>query len=163
MVFNLRFCGDPRMKEQIKARSVLECRNRKTRPLSSFPPPCCNFQWISGPPEQCTCLPSYPIGRRYFLYSFLYPVYVPHPISKWPARPHPTPCTLGIKVEEGPLFTVGSPLSCPAVIKASPTLIKLVSVSFCLTSGSSFPTCSRTTTVSLMTNDEHFFTCLSTS
>ena len=34
-----------------------------------------------------TCLPSYPIGRRYLPYSSLHPVYVPHPISKWPTRP----------------------------------------------------------------------------
>ena len=34
-----------------------------------------------------TSLPSYPIGRRYLAYSFPEPVYVPHPISKWPARP----------------------------------------------------------------------------
>ena len=33
---------DPKTKEQIKPRRVLECRNRKTRPLSSFPPPCDN-------------------------------------------------------------------------------------------------------------------------
>jgi len=36
-------CGDPRMKEQTKPRRVLECRNRKTRPLSSFLSPCCNY------------------------------------------------------------------------------------------------------------------------
>ena len=29
--------GDPRTNEQIKPRSVLECKNRKTRPLWSFP------------------------------------------------------------------------------------------------------------------------------
>ena len=33
------------------------------------------------------CLPSYPKGRRYLPYSSPPPVYVPHPISKWPARP----------------------------------------------------------------------------
>ena len=33
------------------------------------------------------CLPSYPIGRRYLPYSSPYPVYMPHPISKWPTRP----------------------------------------------------------------------------
>ena len=36
------------------------------------------------------CLPSYPTGRRYLPYSPLHPcnpVYMPHPISKWPARP----------------------------------------------------------------------------
>ena len=33
------------------------------------------------------CLPYYPIGRRYLPYSSPYPVYVPHSISKWHARP----------------------------------------------------------------------------
>ena len=36
-------CGDPRTKEQIKSRRVLECPNGKTRPLLSLPPPCCNY------------------------------------------------------------------------------------------------------------------------
>ena len=37
--------------------------------------------------------------------------------------PDPTPRTLGIKVDEGPLFNIGSPLSWPAVLTASPTLV----------------------------------------
>jgi len=36
-------CGDPRTKKQVKPRRVLECRNGKTRPLSYFPPLCCNY------------------------------------------------------------------------------------------------------------------------
>ena len=31
-------CGNPRTKEQIKPRKVLECRNRRTRHLLTFPP-----------------------------------------------------------------------------------------------------------------------------
>ena len=34
-----------------------------------------------------TCLPSYPIGRRYLPYSSFHPGYLPHPINKWSARP----------------------------------------------------------------------------
>jgi len=34
-----------------------------------------------------TYLPSDRIGRRYSAYSLPQPVYMPHPISKWPARP----------------------------------------------------------------------------
>ena len=37
------YCGDPRKKEQIKPRRVLECRKGKTKPLSSFPPPYSNY------------------------------------------------------------------------------------------------------------------------
>ena len=42
-VFSLPECDDPRMKEEIKPRRVLECRKRKMRPLSSFPLPCCSY------------------------------------------------------------------------------------------------------------------------
>ena len=52
-------CDNPRTKEQIEPRRVLEGGNGKTRPFSSFPPPRCNYWWNS-----VTCLPSYPIGRR---------------------------------------------------------------------------------------------------
>ena len=33
------------------------------------------------------CLLFYPIGRRYLPYSSPNPVYVPHSINKWPAKP----------------------------------------------------------------------------
>ena len=38
-------------------------------------------------PSSITCLPSYPIGRRYLPYASPHPGYLPHPISKWPAKP----------------------------------------------------------------------------
>ena len=38
------------------------------------------------------------------------------------------------------MLNVGSPLSCPAVLTASPTLINFISLSFFLMSGNSFPT-----------------------
>ena len=57
-------CGDPGTKEQIKPRRVLECRDAKTRPLLSFPPPCCNYSWNS-----ITCLPSYPRRRTCLIQS----------------------------------------------------------------------------------------------
>ena len=40
-------------------RSILQ-EQKKTDPYPC-PPPCCNYSRISGPPEQYTCLPSYPI------------------------------------------------------------------------------------------------------
>ena len=51
------------MKEQIKPRRVLECRNRKTRPLLTFPPipndvTINEFQVFL---ISITCLPSFPI------------------------------------------------------------------------------------------------------
>ena len=67
--------GDPRTKEQIKPRRVLECRNGKTRPLSSFPPPCCKYFftfyiWISGPPEQYNLSPLLPHREKVFALLF---------------------------------------------------------------------------------------------
>ena len=44
-----------------------------------------------------TCLSSYPIWRRYLSYSSLHPVYVLHPISKWPIRPLSHSSCLGYK------------------------------------------------------------------
>ena len=41
-------------------------------------------------------------------------------------------------------FKVGSPLSWPTVLAASPALINFISLSFCLVSGNSFPTHDRT-------------------
>ena len=41
---------------------------------------------------------------------------------------------------------VGSHLGWPAVLTVSPILINFISLSFCLISGNSFPTCARTTT-----------------
>ena len=81
------FCSDPRTKEQTKPRGVLECRNGKNRPfhLSLHHVVIINgFQVLLS---SITCLRSYPIGRRYLSYSSPHPIYVPHPISKWPARP----------------------------------------------------------------------------
>ena len=66
---------------------VLEYRNGKPRPLSSFPPPGCNYQRISGPPEQYDLSPLLPYREEVFAYSSSHPVYMPHPISKWSARP----------------------------------------------------------------------------
>ena len=87
------------MKEQIKPRRVLECRNRKTRPLLTFPPipssiTINEYQVLL---TSITCLPCDPIGRRYLPYSSPHPVYVPHPISKWPERPLSHPLHAGYK------------------------------------------------------------------
>ena len=43
-------------------------------------------------------------------------------------------------MDQGPLFNVSSPLSWPAVVTASPTVINFISPSFCLMYGNSFPT-----------------------
>ena len=94
-----------RTKEQIKPRRVLECRNGKTRPLSSFPPPCCKYfftfyVWISGPPEQCNLFPLLlHTGRRYLLYSSPAQYTCLIQSANDPQDPYPSPCTLGIKVD----------------------------------------------------------------
>ena len=60
-----------------------------------------------------TCLPSYPIGRRYLPYSSLHPIYMPHPISKWPTRPLFHPCTLGKKRTKDPCSMLVLPWAGP--------------------------------------------------
>ena len=57
------------------------------RHLASFPPPCCNCWWISGPPEQYKQSLLLPHKQKLFFLLFSHPVYVPHPFSKWSARP----------------------------------------------------------------------------
>ena len=92
-----------------------------------------------------TCLPSYP-RENVFALLFPHPVYMPHPISKWPTRPRSHSLYPGYKSGlRTPPFKVGSPLNWPAVLTASPTLIRFILFSFCLMSGNSFPTCARTT------------------
>ena len=63
-------CGDPRMKEQIKARRVLECRNRKPDPYHLSFPHVVTVNGFQVLLNSITCLPSYPIGRKYLPYSF---------------------------------------------------------------------------------------------
>ena len=79
-------CGDPRTKEQIKPRRVLECRKGKTRPYGPSLPRVVTINGFQVLLSSITCLPSYPIGRSSLPYSSPHPVCVPHPISKWPAR-----------------------------------------------------------------------------
>ena len=78
-------CGDPRTKEQIKPRGSWNAE--KPGP---YQPSCLyvvtvnEFQVLLS---SITSLHSYSIGRRYLPYFSPHPVYVPHPISKWPTRP----------------------------------------------------------------------------
>ena len=87
-----------------------------------------------------TCLPSCPIGRRYLPYSSFTQYTCLIQSANDPQDPHPTPCTLAIKVDKEPLLNVSSPLSWSTVLTASPTLINFILLSFCLMSGNSFPT-----------------------
>ena len=48
-------------------------------------------------------------------------------------------------MDQGRLLNIGSPLSQPAVLTASPTLINFILLSYCLMSGNSFPNRAWTT------------------
>ena len=78
-------------------------------------------------------------GEKVFALLFPHPVYLPHPISKWPARPLSQSLYPGYKSGRRTLFKVSSPLSYPAVLTASPILINLIFLSLCLMSGNPFP------------------------
>ena len=139
-------CGDPRIKEQIKPRRVLECRNGKTRPLPSFPH-VVTINRLQVLLNSITCLPSYPIGRKYLPYSSL--ILPSICVSSNPQMTYKTPSHFlypGYKSGLRTPFSVGSPLSWPAVLTVSLTLINFISLSFCLMSGNSFPTHAQTTT-----------------
>ena len=100
--------------------------------------------------EQYNLSPSYLIWRR--LFALLFPshqAYVPHPISKWPTRPLSHSLYPGYKSGLRTPIHVGSPLSWPAVLTASPILINFISLSFCLMSGNSFPTRTQIMTLAL--------------
>ena len=70
----------------MKPRRGLECRNRKTHPFCPSLPHVVTINGFQVLLSNITCLPSYPIKRRYLPHSSPYPVYMPHPISKWPTR-----------------------------------------------------------------------------
>ena len=92
-------CGDPRTKEQIKPRRVLECRNGKTRPISSFSPHVITINRFQVLLSSVTCLLSYPTGRRYLPYSSPTQYTFLMQSAKDPQDPYPTPCTVSKKVD----------------------------------------------------------------
>ena len=120
----------------------------KSRCLLSFPLPLRvlainEFQVLLS---SITCLPSYPIGRRYLPFSSPTQYMCLIQSANDPQDPYPAPCTLGIKMDQGSPFNIGSLLSWPAVLIASPTVINFILLSCCLMSGNSFPTCAQTMT-----------------
>ena len=56
-----------------KTKEGLGMKERKTRPLSSFPSPCCNYWWIPGPPEQYNLSPLLPQKEKVFALIFPLP------------------------------------------------------------------------------------------
>ena len=79
--------GDPRTKEQIKPRRVLECRSGETRPHHPSLPHVVTINGSQVLLSSITCLPPLPHREKVFALLFPLPVYMPHPISKWPTRP----------------------------------------------------------------------------
>ena len=94
-----------------------------------------------------TCLPSYSTGEGICLTLPSTQCTCLIQSANDPQDPYPTPCSLGIKVDQRPLFNVGFPLSWPTILTVSPTLINFISLSFCLMSGNPFPTCTQTMTI----------------
>ena len=95
-------CGDPRTKEQIKSRRVLESRNARMEKPDPYCPCLPHVVTINGFQvllSSITCLPSYSIGRRYLPYS--------PPTTQYmcliqsandPQDPCPTSCAVGLRV-----------------------------------------------------------------
>ena len=101
--------------------------------------------------EPITCLPSYPTGRRYLPYSPLPPTTRPsiRASSNQQMTPRPLTHSLypGYKSRLRTPVQLSSPLSWPALLTASPTLIDFISLS-CLMSENFFPTRAQTMTYS---------------
>ena len=115
----------------------------KTRPLSPFPPPCVTTKETVSPAS-----PPTPQGGG--ICPTLPPPSIPASSSQQMTCKTPSH-SLYTGYKSGPRtpFNVGSPLSWPAVLTASPTLINFISLLFlyfCLVSGNSFPTHTWTTT-----------------
>ena len=95
----IRHCGDPRTKEHIKPRRVLESRNGQTRPYCPSLPHVLTINGILILLSSITCLPSCLLGRRYLPYSSP----TQHTCLIQSANdlkgPCPTLCTLGMKVD----------------------------------------------------------------
>ena len=143
------------MKERIRPRRSLKCRNRKTGLLLPFSPPCCNYQWILDPPEQCNPSPLLPNREKIFALLSTPPpstptVYVPHSIHNWPARPLSHSLYSGYKNGLKTPVQRRFSLELAAILTASPNLINFIFLSFCLMYGNSFPTCTQTMTPTLL-------------
>ena len=93
-----------------KTKVSLGMQGQKTRPLSSFPPPCCNYKWISGPPGQYNLSPLLPHREKAFALLFPPTQYTSLIQSaNDPQDPYPAPCTLGIKQAKDPCLTLVLP------------------------------------------------------
>jgi len=95
----IRYCGDPRTKEHIKPRKVLESRNGQTRPYLPSLPHVLTINGILVLLSSISCLPSFALGRRYLPYSSPTQYTCLIQSANELKGPYPTPCTLGIKVD----------------------------------------------------------------
>ena len=85
---------------------------KKTDPYPPCPPPCCNYSRISGPPEQYNLSPLLPhIGRRYLPYSSPTQYMCLIQLANDLQDPYLTPCTLAIKMDQGPRTMLALPPS----------------------------------------------------
>ena len=91
------------------------------------------------------------------------PIYLPHPISKWPVRPLSHSSHPGHKNESRTPYhcqlslTIRKPAQCAGRDSPLPSLINFLLLSFYLVSGNSFPTCSQTMTMSIQVFCPCFF------
>ena len=133
-------------------RRVLKCRKRKKPgPCHSSLPHVVTTEEFLGPPEHYNVF-SPILGEGIW---FLLPATSIQTSSNQQMTykdPYPAPCILAIKMDQGPMFSVGSssgsqPDMLPVTVPF-PTLINFILLSFCLLSGNSFPIHPWATTVS---------------
>ena len=98
---------------------------------------------IPGPPEQYNLSPLLLHMEKVFASIFSPPSICASSNQQMTCK---TPTLLLLRWVEKWTKDPGSPLSWPAILTASPTLINFISLSFCLMSGNSFPIRAWTTT-----------------
>ena len=95
----------------------------KTRPYHPSLPMLLTINEFQVLLSSITCLPSYPIGRRYLPFSSHTQYTCLIQSANDPQDHYPAPCTLDIKMEQGFPFNISCLLSQPTVLMASPTVI----------------------------------------
>ena len=127
-----------------RTKEVLECRKGKTRPYHPSLPHVVTINGFQVLLSSITCLPSY--FKKIFICLTLALHRPPRICASSNQQMISRPLYHAYKSRLSICVQCWFSLSWPAVLTVSPTLINLISLSFCLLLGNSFPTCVQTTT-----------------
>ena len=130
----------PKDERADKTKESLGMKEWKNQTLIVLPSPMLQLLTDSCPPEQYNLSPLLPHREKVFALFFPRPVYVSHPISKWPARPLSHSlyqrCKSGLRARVQRRFSLELAHYFNSVSDSN----KFYFHSFCLMCGNSFPT-----------------------